>query len=104
MPPISVTVTWPAGSPEPVVDKDPIVVPRGSGATVIRWTCGENVSKLEISGLDPEVFSPSSSNGMVESFSTTDANRVAATYTYVVAATRTGGEAAGHDPRIQNGG
>ena len=40
MPPINVTVTWPANAPAPSVDVDPIVVPKGSGATVIRWTSG----------------------------------------------------------------
>ncbi len=104
MPPINVTLSWPAGSPHPSVDKDPIVVPAGSGATVIRWSCGENVAELQISGLDASVFSPASSNGMVNSFSTTDANRFAETYDYVVAATRAGGASAGHDPKIKNGG
>jgi hypothetical protein len=104
MPPINVTVSWPAGATEPIVDKDPIMVPQGSGATVIRWSCGENVSRLQISGLDSEVFSPASSAGMVPSFATTDANRVPGTYTYNVAATRATGARADHDPRIQNGG
>ena len=52
MPPIVVTVSWPAGASGPVVDRDPIVVPKGAGATVIRWVCGESVSTLEITGLD----------------------------------------------------
>jgi len=104
MPQIDVTVSWPAEAAEPQVDIDPIPVPRGSGATVIRWSCGENVSRLQISGLDPTVFSPGSSNGMLPSFSTTDANRVPGTYTYTVAATRSTGASADHDPRIENGG
>lgn len=104
MPPITVTVSWPAGASGPSVDKDPIVVPQGAGATVIQWSCGENVSRLQISGLDSTVFTPAASNGMVPSFSTTDANRVAGTYNYTVAATQTSGAARDHDPKIQNGG
>ena len=104
MPPIDVVVSWPAGAAAPQVDKDPIVVPRGSGATVIRWSCGQNVTRLEITGLDGTVFSPASSNGMVASFSTTDANRTPDTYTYTVAATPASGTRADHDPKIQNGG
>lgn len=104
MSPIVVTVSWPAGASGPVVDRDPIVVPKGAGATVIRWVCGEGVSTLEITGLDRSVFSPASSSGMVPSFSTTDANRVAGTYDYNVAATRTSGATMAHDPKIKNGG
>jgi hypothetical protein len=104
MPPITVTVSWPAGQAEPTVDKDPVVVPKGGGATVIQWSCGDNVSKLQIDGLDSTVFSPAASNGMVTHFSTTDANRVPATYTYTVAATQVSGGTTAHDPRIQNGG
>ena len=104
MQPINVTVTWPENAAGPVVDIDPIVVPRGSGATVIRWSCGAGVSGLQITGLDPDVFTPATSNGMVPSFSTTDANRVAGTYTYGVSAVQAAGKHAMHDPRIQNGG
>jgi hypothetical protein len=104
MPPITVTVSWPSSSPVPLVDKDPIVVPKGSGATVIQWTCGDNVASLKISALDPDVFTPSASQGFVNRFSTTDANRVPQVCTYDVAATRTAGGTAAHDPRIENGG
>jgi hypothetical protein len=104
MPPITATVSWPAGQAQPTVDKDPIVVPKGSGATVIHWVRGENVSKLQISGLDPAVFSPAASNGMVSSFSTTDANRTPNTYDYTLAATQASGASTEGDPRIQNGG
>lgn len=104
MPPIDVTVSWPAGAAGPTVDKDPIEVPAGAGATVIRWSCGANVSKLQISGLDPDVFSPAASNGMVASFATTDANREPGTYNYSVAATRSSGARTESDPRITNGG
>jgi len=104
MPPIQVTVSWPAGASGPQVDQDPIDVPRGAGATVIRWSCGANVAKLQISGLDGSVFTPAASNGMVSSFSTTDANREPGTYTYAVAATRTTGARTENDPRIRNGG
>jgi hypothetical protein len=104
MPPITVTVSWPSGSAVPVVDKDPVVVPKGSGATVIQWTCGDNVESLKISALDPDVFTPSASQGFVKRFSTTDANKVPQMCTYDVAATQTTGRTAPHDPRIQNGG
>ncbi|MBP7569759.1 MAG: hypothetical protein KBA95_06840 [Acidobacteria bacterium] len=104
MPPIQVTVSWPAGAAGPTVDKDPIDVPRGAGATVIRWVCGDNVSRLQISGLDGTVFSPAASQGMVPSFSTTDANREAGTYSYTLAATQTSGDSTAGDPRIRNGG
>jgi hypothetical protein len=104
MPPITVTVTWPANAPEPSVDVDPIVVPKGSGATVIRWTSGPGVSALQIIGLPADVFSPPTSNAPVPNFSTTDANRVAGDYAYTVTAVRSGGRTAQHDPRIQNGG
>jgi hypothetical protein len=104
MPPIDVVVSWPAGAGGPIVDRDPIEVPKGAGATVIRWSCGANVSKLQISGLDRTVFTPAASNGMVSSFATTDANREPGSYTYAVAATRTTGAMTEQDPRIQNGG
>ena len=104
MPPVNVTVTWPANAAGPVVDIDPIVVPKGSGATVIRWTSGPGVSALQIIGLPADVFSPPTSNGPVPNFSTTDANRVAGAYTYSVSAVRSSGGAAQHDPRIENGG
>jgi hypothetical protein len=104
MQPINVTVTWPESAAGPIVDIDPIVVPRGSGATVIRWSCGAGVSGLQIIGLDPDVFTPATSNGMVPNFSTTDANRVPQVCTYAVSATRRTGKTAAHDPRIENGG
>jgi hypothetical protein len=88
----------------PVVDKDPIVVPKGSGATVIQWRCGADVASLQIAGLDSTVFTPGESQGFVRSFSTTDANRVPQLCTYDVSATRTTGDTAAHDPRIENGG
>ena len=104
MAPIVVTVTWPQGATGPTVDIDPVVVPEGAGATVIRWDSGAGVSALQIHGLPEGVFTPATSSGLVPSFSTTDANRVAGTYTYTVSATQAGGRTAQHDPRIQNGG
>jgi anti-sigma factor RsiW len=103
MPPVKATVSWPAGAAEPVVTPDPILVPAANGATVIQWESGENVSALSISGLDPGVFHPAASNGMVNKFSTTDANRDATLYKYTFGATRKGGGTAEVDPRIQNG-
>lgn len=103
MPPIRATVSWPAGASQPVVTPDPISVAATSGATVIQWQCGENVSALSIAGLDPAVFHPAASGGMVKSFSTTDANQDTKLHNYDVGATRTGGAATEGDPRIQNG-
>ena len=103
MPPIRATVSWPAGAAQPVVSPDPIPVPAANGATVIQWVCGEKVSALSVSGLDSSVFNPAASNGMVNSFSTTDANRDANLYKYTFGATRSSGGTAEVDPRIQNG-
>jgi hypothetical protein len=66
--------------------------------------CGAGAERLSISGLDPDVFTPSASQGMVKSFSTTDANRIPQMYTYDLSAERTGGNPVAADPRIQNGG
>ena len=104
MPPIRVTVSWPAGATAPAVDQDPVVVPAANGATVIQWQCGDNVTSLEITGLDNAVFNPAASSGYVNQFSTTDSNNSANTYNYTVGATHSAGHRAKHDPRIQNGG
>ncbi len=103
MPPITATISWPAGSAQPTVSPDPINVPAASGATVIQWECGENVTALSVSGLDAAVFHPSASNGMVNKFSTTDANNNATLYKYTFGATKAGGATAEVDPKIQNG-
>lgn len=102
--PRTVTVSWPAGAPGPTVDQPTVVINNGEGATVITWVCDRTVTTLEISGLDGSVFTPSQSPGMVPQFSTTDANRVAGTYTYTVGATQASGAQTAADPRIQNGG
>jgi hypothetical protein len=104
MPPIEAIVSWPATSPVPVVHPDPIPVLKGSGATVIQWTCGNGVATFKISGLDPAVFTPSASKDFANNFSTTDANRVPQMCTYEVSAVRTTGGTVAHDPRIENGG
>jgi hypothetical protein len=103
MPPVRATVSWPDGAPEPIVTPDPISVPAAHGATVIQWVCGDNVTALSVSGLDPQVFHPASSNGMVARFSTTDANADTNQYNYNVGATRSSGQKTEHDPKIQNG-
>ena len=103
MPPVTAVVSWPAAAPQPKVIPDLILVPAANGATVIQWECGENVSALSISGLDPAVFRPSSSNGLVRKFSTTDANQDANLYKYTFGARNTSGGTAEVDPRIQNG-
>jgi hypothetical protein len=103
MPPIRATVSWPSGASQPTVSPDPIPVPAANGATVIQWECGANVSALSISGLDSNVFHPGASNGMVNRFSTTDANADSNLYKYTFGATNTSGATAEVDPRIQNG-
>lgn len=103
MPPIRATVSWPAGSSQPIVTPDPITVPAANGATVINWQCDDSISALSISGLDAGVFRPSASNGMVRTFSTTDANQDTKLYSYNVGATRAGGATAEDDPKIRNG-
>ena len=104
MRPINVVVSWPAGQARPEVDQETVNVPKGAGATVITWVCGENVRRLKIDGLDPTVFTPPASNGMAPRFSTTDANRVAGIYTYTFDAEQMTGASAAADPKIQNGG
>jgi hypothetical protein len=103
MKPITATVYWNDGAPEPAVDPATIPVPKANGATVIDWVCGQNVSALEICGLDDAVFNPAKSHGMVKKFTTTDANHDTKLYDYVVGATRTTGEIVRRDPKIQNG-
>src|SRR5512135_1466655 len=103
MPPIKATISWPTGASQPTVSPDPIPVPAANGATVIQWECGANVSALSISGLANGVFTPTASNGMVQKFSTTDANRDGTLYKYSFGATRADGTTAEVDPRIQNG-
>lgn len=105
MPIINVTVDWPAGQAAATVSQNPIVVPKANGATVIKWTCGDNVTSLAISGLDASQFNPVDSNGQGPSFTTNDANSnsVMTTYSYNVSATQTStGRTHSHDPQVQN--
>jgi hypothetical protein len=107
--PIEVTINWPDGAAAPTPDQDPILVPVGQGATVIKWACGTNVSSFTITGLDASVFTPSSGDGTSsppKKFSTTDANRDTSTtdYTYTITAVHMLGHSASHDPKIENGG
>jgi len=101
---IDATVIWSEDDDGPMVKPDPIVVPKGNGATVIRWSRGAGISALSIAGLDPAVFTPAASHGLVVSFTTTDANREPGTYDYTVSAVRSAGAPVAHDPKIQNGG
>jgi hypothetical protein len=103
VPKITATVVWPDGASEPSVRPDTIYVPASNGATVIQWDCGEDVTALEICGLQDGVFSRTQSNGMVKSFTTTDKNEDTALYDYTVGATRTTGQVVHRDPKIQNG-
>ena len=72
----------------------------GQGAKTIEWRAGSGVSRFKITGLDPSVFSPSSSNGFVPSFTTRDANGNADSCTYNVQTEDTNA----WDPRIENDG
>ena len=84
MPQIDATVDWPAGQAAASVNPNPIVVPKANGATVIKWTKGDNVTTFAISGLDASQFNPVASNGQGPSFTTNDANSDSATTTYLV--------------------
>ena len=99
MPTISTTVNWENGKGH--VAK--IQVPATNGATTIQWTCGTDVASFAITGLDPAEFTPSQSNGQVTTFTTTDRNDTARTYSYTVTATHTDGSTSSHDPKIENG-
>jgi hypothetical protein len=105
MPQIDATVDWPQGQAAASVNPNPIVVPRANGATVIRWTNGDNVTTFAISGLDGSQFNPVASNGQGTSFTTNDANSDSATTTYsynVVAVQTSSGLTHSHDPQVQN--
>lgn len=73
------------------------------GATVIQWTCGDDVASFEITGLDATEFNPAQSSGQVTSFTTTDAADRAGDYTYTVTAVQAStGQTTSHDPKIEN--
>ena len=82
-----------------------IPVPDGDRNAVITWSCGDNVSSLEISGLSTPQFSEAGSGGFVSFFSVTDLNDDTTEYPYFVSATQvsTGQVARHHDPKIRNG-
>src|SRR5215204_2957258 len=101
---IAATVNWPDGQKAPTVDPNPIAVRAADRNTVITWSCGDNVSSLEISGLPTPEFSQTGSGGFVSSFSVTDGNNDTTEYSYTVGATQvTTGQVARHDPKIKNG-
>lgn len=101
---IAATVNWPDGQKVPTVDPNPIPVPATEREVVITWSCGVNVSSLEISGLPTPEFSQAGSGGFVSSFSVTDRNSDTMEYSYTVGATQvTTREVARHDPKIKNG-
>ena len=100
-PPISALVTWDATLNKGTVAD--ISVPAANGATVIQWSCGQNVANFTISGLDANEFTPASSGNDVSTFATTDRADMAGDYTYTVAATHAlTGERSSHDPKITN--
>ena len=71
---------------------------------MITWTCGDNVSSFEISGLSTPQFSQAGSGGFVSFFSVTDLNDDTTEYSYTVGATQVNtGQVARHDPKIKNG-
>ena len=84
MPQINATVDWPEGQAAASVNPNPIVVPKANGATVIKWTNGDNVTTFAISGLDGSQFNPVASNGQGTSFTTNDANSDSVMTTYLV--------------------
>jgi len=100
--PIGATVVWDDTLNKGTVAD--ITVPVNNGATVITWTCGTNVASFTITGLDSTEFNPPQSNPNVTTFTTTDTNDTAKSYTYTVAATHTSGRTSTHDPKIENGG
>jgi hypothetical protein len=105
MPQINATVDWPEGQPAASVNPNPLVVPKANGATVIKWTKGDNVTTFAISGLDGSQFNPVASNGQGTSFTTNDANSnsVMTEYSYNVSATQAStGNTHSHDPKIHN--
>jgi hypothetical protein len=105
MPQIDATVDWPEGQTAASVNPNPIVVPKTNGATVIKWTKGDNVTTFAISGLDGSQFNPVASNGQGPSFTTNDANSdsTPTTYSYNVVAVQTSsGLTHSHDPQVQN--
>src|SRR5258706_11898164 len=102
--PIQATVTWDTALDKGTAKPNPIVVPANNGATVIQWSCDATVKSFSISGLDSNVFTPSSSNGAGTSFSTTDSNNQAQECSYTVTATQPSGRTSTHDPKIENGG
>jgi hypothetical protein len=101
MPQINATVTWDDGKNRGSVDK--IKVPASNGATVIQWSCGDNVASFAITGLDASEFTPAQSSGQATTFTTTDRNDDSKTYSYTVSATHQDGRTSSHDPKIENG-
>ena len=82
-----------------------IIVPAGSEAVSITWTCGPGVASFAIDGLDQTEFNPASSSGQVTTFTTVDADERAQDYTYNVTAIHVSGRAGTcHDPKIRNEG
>lgn len=101
MPPIAATVNWDDSLGKGTVAD--IQVPATNGTTVIRWSCGAHVASFAITGLDSTEFTPAQSNGQVTTFTTTDRNDTAQTYSYTVTATHQDGRTSSHDPKIENG-
>jgi hypothetical protein len=97
--PIGATVNWTDGKGQ----VGPITVTMANGATVIQWSCGNDVASFEITGLDPAEFNPSQSNGQVTTFTTTDSADTAGDYSYTVNAVQAStGQMSRHDPKIEN--
>lgn len=107
MPQINATVYWDSANSRGTVDT--ITVPRGNGATVIKWSCDTAViSGFTITGLDPTVFNPAPPDNPPPragtNFTTNDSNNSAGSYQYNVNATHVSGLTSSHDPKIENGG
>ena len=103
MPDINATVNWDTTTNGPTVDPDPIPVESGTGAQVIQWTCGTNVTNFQITGLDSTEFTYPHNTNPVTVFTATDKNTETGTFNYNVTATHSSGITATHDPKIENG-
>lgn len=99
--PIGAVVNWSVANGRGEVGT--ITVPMSQGATVIQWTCGDDVASFQITGLDSAEFTPSQSSAGATSFSSTDRADTAGDYSYTVTAVRSStGEQSRHDPKIEN--
>jgi hypothetical protein len=103
MPDVSATVNWDTTTNGPSVTPDPIPVQSGTGATVIQWTCGTDVSNFQITGLSSSEFTYPVNTNPVTVYTVTDKNTVVGIFSYNVSATHSSGLKGKRDPKIENG-